>query len=263
MSSRKRWGDARRGSFKSFEGDGRVPEYLYQDLTLPRFGKHVCVKIRPNSSTPASPILLQTDKTGWSPNPPQLTHNNSGTSITGRQLMRTVNLPQDLLEIIIANLRDDTSSLKNFSATCYSWYLAATPHLYNALTLDDVPANQTRPAKLKPLAILHEMDLLRFVKKLHLQASSFDPWLSPKLLDQRTLQHFFALTNVQQLQIKLIDLTEFLPGAERYFGHHLPRINIRNVTSNLAFPRVISEPRRHRRQVVPEQKTRFHHKPQP
>ena len=142
---------------------------------------------------------------------------------------RTVNLPQDVLEIIISDLGDDFRSLKTVSITCYSWYLAAAPHLHHTLTLGDRLSDQTR-AELEPLAKLHEMDLLPFVKKLWIRTSSFEPWILPKKFDRQTLLYFCALTNVQHLRIERFDLSKFIPGVERYFGHFAPALRSISLT---------------------------------
>ena len=172
-------------------------------------------------------MLFQTNKTRSSP--PKLTRSNLGTFTPEHEVIRTVNLPQDVLEIIIADLGDDTSTLKHFSATCHSWYLAAVPHLHRTLTLEDRPLDATR-AELKPLAKLHKMDLLPFVKKLWIRSSSFEPWLSPKKLDRQTLRCFSALNNVQQLRIERFDLSKFMPGIDRYFGHFAPTLRSISLT---------------------------------
>ena len=142
---------------------------------------------------------------------------------------RTVNLPQDILEIIIADLGDDISSLKAFSTTCHSWYLAAVPRLHHTLALEERPLDPAR-WELKPLAKLHEMDLLPFVKKLGIRATSFNPWLSPRKFDRQTLRYFSALTNVRQLRIERFDLSKFMPGVERYFGHFAPTLRSISLT---------------------------------
>jgi len=142
---------------------------------------------------------------------------------------RTVNLPQDVLEIIVANVGDDIRSLKAFSTTCHSWYLAAVPRLHHTLALEERHLDPAR-WELKPLAKLHKMDLLPFVKKLWIRAASFDPWLSPRKFDRQTLRHFSALTNVQQLRIERFDLSKFMPGVERYFGHFAPTLRCLSLT---------------------------------
>ena len=140
------------------------------------------------------------------------------------------------MEIIIADLGDDVFSLKTFSVTCYSWYLAAVPHLHRAFTLEDRPLDPTR-AELKPLAKLHKMNLLPFVKKLLIRSSSFEPWLLPRKLDRQTLRHFSALNNVQRLRIERFDLSKFVPGIERYFGHFAPALRSISLTISSGTPR--------------------------
>ena len=153
----------------------------------------------------------------------------SGVEASTTVHQRTVNLPQDILEIIIIDLGDDLLSLKAFSTTCYSWYIAAAPHLHHTLTLEERPSDQTR-AELKPLAKLYKMDLLPFVKKLWIRCSSFEPWISPRKFDRQTLRYFSALTNVQQLRIERFDLSKFMPGVERYFGHFAPALRSISLT---------------------------------
>ena len=142
---------------------------------------------------------------------------------------RTVNLPQDVLEIITAEIGDDVWSLKAFSTTCHSWYLAAVPRLHRTLTIEERHPDPTL-CELKPLAKLHKMDLLPFVKKLWIRAESYDPWLSPRKFDRQTLRYFSALTNVQQLRIERFDLSKFMPGVERYFGHFAPTLRSISLT---------------------------------
>ena len=152
---------------------------------------------------------------------PQAVH--SGTEASTAVRRQTVNLPQDVLEIIIANLSDDIRSLKAVSTTCYSWYLAAVPHLHHALVLGGRDSEKAH-TELKPLTKLHGMDLLPFVKKLWIQTAYIEPWLSPRKFDRKTLRSFAALTNVQQLRIERLDLSKFMSGVERYFGHFAPAL---------------------------------------
>ena len=142
---------------------------------------------------------------------------------------QTVNLLQGALEIITACLHDDIRSLKTFSMTCHSWHLAAMPHLHHTLTIEERPSDPAR-WELKPLAKLHKMDLLPFVKKLGIRATSSGPWLSPRKFDRQTLRYFSALTNVQQLRIERFDLSKFMPGVKRYFGHFAPALRSISLT---------------------------------
>ena len=154
---------------------------------------------------------------------------NTETFGRERQSMRAVNLPQDILEIIVAEIGDDIPGLKDFSLTCYRWYLAAVPYLHRTLALEDKTPDANR-AELRPLAKLHKMDLLPFAKKLLIRARSFEPWLLPQKFDRQTLRYFSALTNVQQLRIERFELSKFIPDIERYFGHFAPTLRSVSLT---------------------------------
>ena len=169
-------------------------------------------------------------------NHPKVVRGELEAATAVQQPPRTVNLPQDLLEIIIVDLGNDLASLKAFSVTCYSWYLAAASRLHRTLTLEDRTLNTSR-AELRPLAKLHKLDLLPFVKKLSIRSSSFDPWFSPKKLDKQTLRCFSALTNVQKLRIEMFDLSKFMPGIERYFEHFTPTLQSISLTVSSGTPR--------------------------
>lgn len=156
-------------------------------------------------------------------NPPKVVRGNLGIFVNEHQSIRTVNLPQDVLEITVTKIGDDTHRLKAFSLTCYSWYLAAVPHLHHTLTLEDKHSDPSR-ADLRPLAKLHKMDLLPFVKKLLIRSSAFEAWFSPRKFDRQTLRSFSVLTNIQRLRIEWFDLSKFVPDLERYFGHFAPTL---------------------------------------
>ena len=177
--------------------------------------------------TLANTAWFQTGKA--KPSEPKIVRSGPGALTTGQQRIRTVNLPHDVLEIIIADLGDDMHALKGFSGTCHSWYIAAVPYIHRTLVLEDRFPDPAR-AELKPLAKLHKMDLLPFVKKLWIRSPLFEPWLSPKKFDRQTLRHFTALTNVRQLRIERFDLSKFMPGIERYFGHFAPTLRSISLT---------------------------------
>jgi hypothetical protein len=162
-------------------------------------------------------------------NQPKVVRSGFESLATENHPIRTVNLPQDVLEVIVADLGDDILTLKGFSLTCYSWYIAAVPHLHRTVTLEDRPVDVNR-AELKPLAKLHKMELLPFTKKLVVRSSTFEPWLSPRKFDRQTLRCFSALTNVQKLRIERFDLSKFIPDLERYFGHFTQTIRSISLT---------------------------------
>ena len=154
----------------------------------------------------------------------QLKATRGGVEASVAVYNRTIMFPQDVVDIIVANLGDDIQSLRAVSTTCRPWYLAAAPYLHHTLTLCGPPLDRAR-VDLEPLAKLHKLDLLPFVKKLWIRTPPIrEPWISPKKFDRRTLRHFSALTNVQQLRIEKFDLSKFMPGVERYFGHFAPAL---------------------------------------
>ena len=84
--------------------------------------------------------------------------------------------------------------------------------------------------ELKPLAKLHEMDLLPFVKELWIWSLSFEPWFSPRRFNRQSLRHFSTLTSVQQLRIERFGLPKFVSRHRTVFRTfragimiHLPR----------------------------------------
>ena len=53
-------------------------------------------------------------------------------------------LPQEIIEMIIADVLLDTPTLKACSATCRSWYIATLPHLHHTLTLHQWTSDPVR-----------------------------------------------------------------------------------------------------------------------
>ena len=141
-------------------------------------------------------------------------------------LSSVTRLPQDIVETIITNLIYDKFSLRACSLTCYSWYIAAVPHLHHTLVIDtDDPRNRRFQW---PNLIWHKhmLDLLPLVKKLHIlaYASYGRGEITPKMFNWRALGKFTALTNVQELGIEFLDIPKFMPRLRRYFGHFLPTV---------------------------------------
>jgi hypothetical protein len=73
---------------------------------------------------------------------------------------------------------------------------------------------------------MHKFNLLPLVKKLQVRdkASQYHHALSPKQFNCRTLRHFWALTNVQELGIEYLDIPSFMPRIRRYFKHLFPTV---------------------------------------
>jgi len=133
-------------------------------------------------------------------------------------------LPYELVETIIADFIHDILTLKACSLTCYSWYIAAIPHLHHTFVFKGVDRSG-----LKPLSMRHALGLLPFSKDLRvLQPPSQPRWFLPQSFNRRDSRYFFAFTNVQSLTVQHLDLHKFIPGLERHFGHFSP--TLRSIT---------------------------------
>ena len=150
-------------------------------------------------------------------------HGHPKTSTPSRPYARE--LPQELLEMILAHVILNMSTLKACSATCRSWYIATLPHLHHTLTLHGRASGPARRG-LIPLQKLGRMQLLPFVKRLQILQYYDYPgtWFRPSLFNAQSLAYFSALTNVQELGIRGLDFRVFTPRAQRYFGHFTPTL---------------------------------------
>jgi len=146
-------------------------------------------------------------------------------------------VPYDIVEMILAHLtRDltrDVSTLKACSLTCRSWYIAALPHLRHIITLRSVRPSfisgklgvtSTRD-KLKPISRLHELGQTPLVREIRVEVWGDMPaWFVPRAFSHRDLRYFSAFANVQSLEIRRLQIDQFIPGVERYFEHFAPTL---------------------------------------
>jgi hypothetical protein len=142
-----------------------------------------------------------------------------GTCTTRPSL--AMRLPQEIVETIVAHLIYNSHSLRSCSLTCYSWYIAAVPHLYPTL----IAAVGYRYPRLRwpnPVLHMHRLGLLPFVKTVRICSTL--QYFSPKRFNRSTLHQFSALTNVQHLEIGNLDIPSFMPRIQRYFGPFLPTV---------------------------------------
>ena len=127
-------------------------------------------------------------------------------------------LPYELVEMAITHLIDDLQSLKACSLTCYSWYIAAVPCLHRTF----VPT-RVRTSNLKPLSNRHALGLLPFVKEMTIPQQCNDySWFLPRFFLHRDSHLFVVFTNVQSLTVESLEIHEFIPELNRYFGHLSP-----------------------------------------
>jgi len=144
--------------------------------------------------------------------------------IPNTRLSSTTKLPLEIVQMMVAYLIYDRSSLLACSLTCYSWYIAAAPHLHHTLittTCSWCPSQRLRWPK--PLWKAHRLGLLPLVRKLQLHAGPRhnESGISPKQFDCRIIRRWFGLINVQELGIDNLEIPKFIPRIRQFFGHFL------------------------------------------
>jgi len=135
-------------------------------------------------------------------------------------------LPQEIVEIIIAYLIYDTRSLRACTSTCYSWYIAAVPHLHHTLTICTNSWRPQVPWWADRLLFMHMDGVLPLVKTFRIRGHKCADYIgvSPRLVNCCILLQFFALTNVQELELQYLDIPNFMPRSPRHSRHFLPKV---------------------------------------
>ena len=132
-------------------------------------------------------------------------------------------LPRELIDKIIAHILLDTQTLKAFSATCRSWYIAALPYLHHTLTLRPW-ARDPAYRGLRPLQKLGKVQLLPLVKRLRITRDYMSSESSlPTVLNARS-PVYFAFMNVQELAIDKLNLPALTPRVHLYIGPFMPTL---------------------------------------
>ena len=130
--------------------------------------------------------------------------------------------------MIIVYLIYDKHSLCACTLTCYSWYIAAVPHLHHTLIIDTSRPRNQKSRWPNAARHLHMLGLFPLVKKLYIRESNVYDYgmgaFTPKTFHYCTLHKFTAITNVQELGIEFLDIPEFMPELQRYFGRFLPTV---------------------------------------
>ena len=161
-----------------------------------------------------------------------------GTSTTYES---TCSLPYEIVEMIIAHLTRDLDALKACSLTCRSWYIATVPHIHHTLTLRDNSRDESR-YELDPLSALHGLGLVSLIKEIRVSGRfpEWGSWFVPQAFSPDDLRHFSAFANVQALKLESLKIHDFIPGAERYFGHLSPTLRSIRLWSPCCTPRQLS-----------------------
>ena len=143
--------------------------------------------------------------------------------------------------MITAHLTHDLDVLKACSLTCRSWYIAVAPHIHHTLTLNDKACDESR-CGLKPLSALHGLGLAPLIKEIRVSGgwSEWGAWFVPQAFSPRDLRYFSAFANVQTLKLESLKIHDFIPGAERYFGHLSPTLRSIRLWSPCCTPRQLS-----------------------
>jgi hypothetical protein len=139
-----------------------------------------------------------------------------------------VELPQELVDQIVSHFIYDKRTLLACSTTCYSWYIAAVPHLHHTLTTDDEYDRHKGGEPClwpRPLRESYNLGLLPLVKqfRIRLGVSGLNEF-TPEKLDRHALSYFSALTNLQELGIDCLQVSDFMPNIQQCFGHFSPTL---------------------------------------
>ena len=148
-----------------------------------------------------------------------------------RATHRHTRLPQE----VVAYLFYDARSLLACSLTCYSLYIAAFPHLHHNLTIDInsyLCSLQSRPPTYHSsrwnncIQHMNKLDLLPFVKKLRICGTQIGHrhGFYPELASCSLLHKFSALSNVRELLVEYLDISNFTQRPQRLFRHFLPTV---------------------------------------
>ena len=149
-------------------------------------------------------------------------------------------IPQEIVETIFRYLYYDSPALRSCSLTCYSWYIAAVPHLHSTFYMIKYlfTGKHDWPSCIR---YKHMLGLLPLVKTVIIGTlcSFSDTSFSPKWFNCCTLRQFMTLTNVQTLQIQNLDIPSFMPRIRRYFRPFLPTLQALQLNSPIGSNRQI------------------------
>jgi len=143
--------------------------------------------------------------------------------------------------MVIAYLTYDTCSLRACTLTCYSWYIAAVPHLHQTLICPTHSLQEDRNLRFLSLIKRKSLGLLPLVKTLwvigdnihHVAVSLWPP-------NWHILLPLFRFTNINQLRIDYPDIHNLLPWVQPRHKHFLPALRA------LA----LKEPKGSRREII-------------
>jgi hypothetical protein len=130
-------------------------------------------------------------------------------------------LPMEVVELIIAQLFYHSPTLRSCSLTCRSWYITTLPHLHSTFITHSQGEKYRWP---NPIRHMHRLGLLPLVKTVLIRHDYDIMGFSLKRFDRRSLRQSSALTNVQTLEIDELDIPSFMPKIRQYFAPFLPTL---------------------------------------
>ena len=131
-------------------------------------------------------------------------------------------IPRELVEAVISYFIYDTPTLLACSMTCYLWYIAAVPHLHYSLTTDQSSICRYYPKRRWPIPLResYKLGLLPLVKQLRIRKSGYRSTdFTSEQFYSSALRYFSALTNLRELGIDDLEVSNFMPNIRRCFGH--------------------------------------------
>ena len=140
--------------------------------------------------------------------------------------------PIEIMEMFVAHIARDFDALRALSLTCHSWYIVVAPHLHRTIIL-------TNPGELKDLSELHQLELMPLVQEIWVE-QYYNTWLVPQAFSRRDLYCFSAFSNVQTLVFERLEISRFVRGVERYFGHFSPTLRSIVLVRPFCTPRQLS-----------------------
>jgi hypothetical protein len=135
------------------------------------------------------------------------------------------NLPQELVDEILAYLKDDLSSLTSCSKSCKALFCSTRPLIYRTFCLTRYTAGTYRSGSLNrggfdALRLAERAQVLQYATRLDICLGNK---FVPKNL-QPHLRYFHAMRGITSLTIYRLDVARFLPALDKWFGHIMPTL---------------------------------------
>ena len=135
------------------------------------------------------------------------------------------NLPQELVDEIMAYLKDDLSSLTSCSESCKALFHSTRPLIHRTFCLIGYPTSRYRfnslnRAQFDTLRLAERAQVFQYTTRLVIRLGND---FIPKNLRPH-LQYFHAMRGITSLKIHLPDVASFLPAFDEYFGNIAPTL---------------------------------------